>query len=1229
MATGRVGPELPLPATLEAALAGAPATAAVPEQPEARALVAALAVAGGGPLALAELEQLEPRAARDPAALDALIAAGTVRRVVDADGRVGLALAPRLAAVEALSLASPAALAALHARRAEQLAGAAGREEERGRHLAAIGRANEARALFAAAAARALEDGLPRAAARLADDALALPVAERDAAQAAGLRRTRAAALAALGFPREAAAEAARAVEAARAAAEPRALADALRGAAALAGAGGDLAAAVAHLEEALALLDELGEVGLGAEVLLDEGRALARAGRAANAETRLASALGQARRAGRGDVETGALVALGELALAGGRNAEALLRFRAAEERARAADGGGGAAAAARRGRALALEAGGRPAEALEETTRLLAEARAAHRLDDEAEAAALAGRLLARLGRRREAQDALRTAAARRRRLGQPHEAAALAAREALLLLERGQLRAALALAREARAEAERCGVEAAAAEARTALATVAAARGEVEEVEALLPARGDAPLPEQALRALLRGRALAVRGDGEAARGALQESCFLARRAGAERLELEGLLALAEASLERGDDERTQLALRRARQAAEATGWDEGVARARLLAAERELARGRGGAAAARDDARSAAAVLAAHERGDLVWRALAAEAEAARLADAGADAALRTRDARQALEAFLAAAPDADRARLAAHPRARALAAAPEFPADAARGGPGAPAPGPGGEAAPDGRTLHEPELERLLAINRALNSSLEPRAVLSILVDTAIELTGAERGFVLLDQQGESLVEIARGSGGAELDGAERELARGVARGVMQEGRPLLALDALTDARLAASASIHALAIRSLLAAPLAVRGEAAGAIVLDSRRAAAAFEPRHLELVGRLADQAGIALGNARLVDELRRQADEIRRLNEQLAKEVEEQRIEILEKQSSLEVRFRYDSLVGASPAMQRVYRILDKIVPTEIPVLITGESGTGKDLVARVVHYNGPRREQRFVAVNCAALTETLLESELFGHRRGAYTGADRDRKGLFEQADGGTLFLDEIGEMPMHLQPKLLRAIQFGEIRRLGEDLPRQVSVRIVAATNRELAAAVRDGRFREDLLYRLDVARVHLAPLRERIEDVGLLVDAILEGLATRSGAPAKRLEPAALRLFLRHGWPGNVRELEHELTKLAAFVDGELITELDVLENCAFHERAVPAAGSAGEGPVATLEQTEVEQIRQALRAARGNRSRAAEMLGIDRSTLYRKLRRLGDFEEPP
>ncbi|HHN73810.1 MAG TPA: sigma-54-dependent Fis family transcriptional regulator, partial [Acidobacteria bacterium] len=248
---------------------------------------------------------------------------------------------------------------------------------------------------------------------------------------------------------------------------------------------------------------------------------------------------------------------------------------------------------------------------------------------------------------------------------------------------------------------------------------------------------------------------------------------------------------------------------------------------------------------------------------------------------------------------------------------------------------------------------------------------------------------------------------------------------------------------------------------------------------------------------------------------------------------------------------------------------------------------------------------------------------------ESELFGHRKGSFTGADRDRKGLFEQAHLGTLFLDEIGEMPLHLQPKLLRAIQFGEIRRVGEDTDRRVDVRIVAATNKDLSEMVAAGKFREDLFYRLDVAQVHMAPLRERLEDLGLLVGHFLEQAAKKAGQTPKSIEPPALRLFLRYDWPGNVRELENEVTKLAAFTRGEVITELDVLENAVFLERArVRQASRPRDESISTLEATELEQIRQALATAGGNRTRAAEMLGIDRSTLYRKLKRYADRLDP-
>jgi two-component system response regulator AtoC len=211
-----------------------------------------------------------------------------------------------------------------------------------------------------------------------------------------------------------------------------------------------------------------------------------------------------------------------------------------------------------------------------------------------------------------------------------------------------------------------------------------------------------------------------------------------------------------------------------------------------------------------------------------------------------------------------------------------------------------------------------------------------------------------------------------------------------------------------------------------------------------------------------------------------------------------------------------------------------------------------------------------------------------------------------------------------------MPLHLQPKLLRALQFGEIRRVGEDTPRRVNVRIVAATNRDLMQRVEERLFREDLLYRLDVGRVHIVPLRERLEDLGLLVDHFLAELAEESGADPRRIEPAALRLFLRHDWPGNVRELHNEVTRLGTFTDSETITELDVLENASFLARAARGEGAAptapqqGRSSVETLEEAELKQIQQALRSAGGNRTKAAQLLGIDRSTLYRKLKRFGE-----
>jgi transcriptional regulator with GAF, ATPase, and Fis domain len=523
-------------------------------------------------------------------------------------------------------------------------------------------------------------------------------------------------------------------------------------------------------------------------------------------------------------------------------------------------------------------------------------------------------------------------------------------------------------------------------------------------------------------------------------------------------------------------------------------------------------------------------------------------------------------------------------------------------------------------------------VRERDLERLIEINTKLNSTLELAPLLETLVDTAVELAGADRGLVLLGGPGALELEVGRGPQGSALSAEESEWSHSLASQVLDTGEPVLSADILADGRFSESRSVRDLRIRSVVAVPLRARGENAGALVLESRDPSARFDESHLELLGRLGEQAGLAVGNARLVEELRRRGERIEQLNSELQQKVSSQaadletaRIEILEKQSNLELRYHYDKIIGASPAMQKVYDILDKVVPTRIPVLVTGESGTGKELIARAIHYNGPRKKGRFTTVNCAALTDTLLESELFGHRKGAFTGADRDQEGLFVTADGGTLFLDEVGDMSPAMQAKLLRALQEGEVRPVGGRAPVFVDVRVVSATNRDLRAMVREKSFREDLYYRLNVAAIPVPPLRDRKEDLGLLADHFLEryGQEHAGGAPEarRRMTGGALRLLALHDWPGNIRELEHEITKLAAFSEGEEIDEAEVRANAGF--LATPETGSGSASSSVSLEETEIRQIRKALEMSGGNRTHAARLLGINRATLHRKIRRYG------
>jgi two-component system response regulator AtoC len=304
---------------------------------------------------------------------------------------------------------------------------------------------------------------------------------------------------------------------------------------------------------------------------------------------------------------------------------------------------------------------------------------------------------------------------------------------------------------------------------------------------------------------------------------------------------------------------------------------------------------------------------------------------------------------------------------------------------------------------------------------------------------------------------------------------------------------------------------------------------------------------------------------------------------------------------------------------LVAESAAMRRVLGLATRVAGHATTVLITGESGTGKELVARFIHQRSPRAEARFVAVNCAAIPEALIESELFGHRRGAFTSASEDRRGLFEEAAGGTLLLDEIGELPLALQPKLLRALEEGAIRRVGDGQERKVDVRVIAATARELDELVRDGRFRDDLFYRLNVVRLHLPPLRERPEDIPALAAHFLAQAATRQGR-ALSLTSRALARLREYPWPGNVRELRNALERAAVLAPG---ATLDAADLALGDPRAAIPAGGPTQPLKAQVEALERTVIERALHEAGGNRREAARALRVSLRTLFYKLRRYG------
>ncbi len=318
--------------------------------------------------------------------------------------------------------------------------------------------------------------------------------------------------------------------------------------------------------------------------------------------------------------------------------------------------------------------------------------------------------------------------------------------------------------------------------------------------------------------------------------------------------------------------------------------------------------------------------------------------------------------------------------------------------------------------------------------------------------------------------------------------------------------------------------------------------------------------------------------------------------------------------------------VRWTDREIVAESAAMRRVVELATRVAPHPTTVLITGESGTGKEVIARALHRMSPRHVARFVAVNCGAIPEQLLESELFGHARGAFTGATADKRGLFEEADGGTLLLDEVGDLPLALQVKLLRVLQEREIRRVGDSRPRRVDVRVLAATARDLERDVAAGRFREDLYYRLNVVRIHIPPIRERPQDIEPLVAALLQRLADRAGRRVT-MSPDALAAIRAHAWPGNVRELENALERAVVLsADGVIRADAFAAGGRAGEAVDPTSAGPSTQAPVRlqdAVASAEREAVRAALEATAGNRAAAATRLGISQRNLFYKLKKLG------
>ena len=483
-----------------------------------------------------------------------------------------------------------------------------------------------------------------------------------------------------------------------------------------------------------------------------------------------------------------------------------------------------------------------------------------------------------------------------------------------------------------------------------------------------------------------------------------------------------------------------------------------------------------------------------------------------------------------------------------------------------------------------------------DFDALSEIALKINTLRDPVELQEEVLQTAMDALDAERGFVLLHKpEDDVLYEVHAHTNISERQLGEMvRISNSVVREVLQSGEPVLLFEAEKDDRYGSTESIVIEKIQSIACVPLKRHNKLIGAIYLDSVTKRGKFVPQSLPFIQAIANQAAVAIENAQLYHALR---EENRHLRSEVTR------------------AYGFEEIIGNSGAMQEVFETMSRVIDTDASVLISGESGTGKELVARAIHYNGARKDKPFVAVFCGSLPDALLESELFGHKKGSFTGANADKKGLFEAADGGTIFLDEVSELSQRMQTALLRVLQEGEIKRVGDTSTRAVDVRIVSATNRPLSGQIAEGEFREDLYYRLNTIELDLPPLRHRRTDIPILAQHFLTKYAKGSRDRIRGFDPDAVEALRGYSWPGNVRELENTIERGIVMCRGEVVQVEDL--------RLKPdklAAVEEIEMQDIPLKQMERQHVESMLERVENNVSEAARRLGVSRRWLHYRIK---------